>query len=778
MATVLEVLVDSVASSAQSQTEGVAKPVAVLWPDPDRVWAAVVPALRESAPIVTLGTYDQDSRQGSAIWIRALLALPDARSRFAGLPAIAPGDPWIVYLPGVSRSDFAEPDKIDKALAPLAELVLRSVWWPSAASKSPWTPHSFLSSKRGVDLDIAGDVRTIQALSRAIIPLLGEDTDDLRRRGHLDAARLDQFLVADPARSLLAWMEEPEAERNSLSQDEWTAFIETCRATYSFDPAKGGALTALERLGARVGAWGRVWERFAERPRRYPNIVGHLDKARPTSGLFGDGDPHPDSWPSWNREQEDALRASLAQLLSSANPSEIRSALAGLATAHVPRIDTVWGQLGQAPLAVAGGHLAALVAAIDDCGDLVGVDSVAAWYAERGYRVDDFAVRALGAVTGADRTVVADVLHGTYDPWLDQQSRALQKDAANYRGEVGLQVTPGTCVMFVDALRYDLAHRLAQLLGSLAVDITPRLAAFPTVTPTGQPAVAPVNAGWGGGAGFNAADAAGRSVKGSVLRAALADASVQCLNWDEVEIGDPDGVAWTQTNSIDSLGHSHGSQLVAMLDDQLALIADHVRSLIDGGWNTVIVVTDHGFLLPAAPLPKVELPLAVTDGDSSRKPRVARLKAQTHAPEFPVVPWTWDDSVVMISAPGASAFEAGVTYTHGGLSPQECVIPVITVSAGRDVDALDVRIEDIRWTGQRCRIDFEPADAKIRAEIRSAAGDPATRIGDARAATEPGEVKILVSEDDASPGTGVFVVLLDDAGTVLAQQATTVGGDE
>jgi hypothetical protein len=314
-------------------------------------------------------------------------------------------------------------------------------------------------------------------------------------------------------------------------------------------------------------------------------------------------------------------------------------------------------------------------------------------------------------------------------------------------------------------------------LASLDTAISPRLAAFPTVTPTGQPAVAPVTATFGAGQAFDAADAQGRSVKGQVFRAALSDAGVQYLDWKSSETGEANGIGWTQTNTIDALGHDHGHALSDMVDQQLDLIAERIQGLLAASWRHVVVVTDHGFLLPAGPALKVTLPLAVTEGDAARKPRVARLKAGAVRPDFPIIPWTWDTSVDMISAPGAAAFEGGTYYEHGGLSPQECVIPVIEVSA-REGATGPAQIEGIRWTGQRCRIDFEPAEADVVAEVRLSPGDPSSTLGGPKPPSEPGEIKVLVDEDQAADGTAAYVVLIGSDGAVIAQRQTTVGGAE
>ena len=370
-------------------------------------------------------------------------------------------------------------------------------------------------------------------------------------------------------------------------------------------------------------------------------------------------------------------------------------------------------------------YTADLTATPAPAGDL---KSQAAWYAAEGYKVDDLALRAIAAATtAADRDAVCKALKGIYDPWVEEAARTFQSAAvAGYKGETGLDVPAGTCVVFVDALRFDLGQRLAKRLASLEVSVSPRLAAFPTVTPTGQPAVAPVAAGFGAGQAFDAADAQGRSVKGQVFRSALADAGVQYLDWKAGETGDVNKIGWTQTNTIDALGHDHGHALADMLDQQLDLVAERIQGLLAAGWRRVVVVTDHGFVMPAAPALKVELPLAVTEGDAARKPRVARLKAGAARPDFPIVDWTWGISIEMVSAPGAAAFEAGTIYEHGGLSHQECVIPVIEITASAG-DSGPAQIAGIRWTGQRCRIDFEPAEADVVAEVRLAPATPRRR---------------------------------------------------
>lgn len=752
-------------------------PAAVLWADPERTWERVIRSLQEAVPILVLGEYDPATAQGPALWLRAVLASPESAELPSHLAGRDERNPWVIYLPGISRSSVAEASALNDSLAPLAEVAIRSNWWPSAHGRTPWTPHSFLSSKQGAGLDIAGDAATKAALTQVLDKFFFEDIDDLKRMGRLDSSRLHHLVLDDSVRTLLEWMDDPVSVRSSLEGARWQALIASCKSVYGFNPDKDGALTAASKLGSRAGEWSAVWQRFAENPGRYPNIANLLDQARPSVvPLFGDTDPHPDSWPSWNRDHEEALRSALGALATHPNPGD---RVKDLAAAHAAREDNVWAALGQAPLARAVGHFAELADRAATAKPATDLKAQVAWYGDEGHMIDDLALRAIAAAkTAQDRAAVATALGALYDPWVDESARAFQKAAVtNYHGRTGLGIGAGTAVVYVDALRFDLATRVARRLSPLDATVETRLAAFPSVTPTGQPAVAPIAITVGGGTTFDAADDQGRSLKGAVLRSALASAGVQFLEWDAAEVGDPSGKAWTQTNSIDSLGHSHGHALADLVDQQLDLVAERVRGLLDAGWRKVVIVTDHGFLLPGQAAQKVTLPLQVTEGDAARKPRVARLKPAAARPDFPILPWTWNTSVDMVSAPGAAAFEAGRLYEHGGLSLQECVIPVVTVTRGDMAVAL-VQVEAVRWTGQRCRLDYSPVEADIVAEIRLRPADASTVVGGPKSPTEPGEVKVLVDEELAPAGAVAWVVLLDPNGGVLAQTQTRVGGAE
>ena len=788
MTQVRATIAESLRKAAREFNETTVPPIAVVWVDPDREWESVVGQIQAAVPVLRLGEYDPAIAQGPALWLRTVLAgdtstLPDT---------VATKDernPWVIYLPGVTKREFNAPADLDKALQPLTDIVLRAAWWDQPTNHNPWSPHAFVGSKYGTGLRLAGDKATRKAFANVLELLLSENLEDLLKQGTLDAGRLNALALPDDKKTMLRWIGDPEATKAAMTLAQWDAFTSTARSAYGINPESDTPITAAGKLGARSGSWALVWERFADNPAAFPGVPAALDLARPTDGalsLFPSNAPHPDSWPSWNQEQETTLRGELAGLAASGDSAKARRGVRELSMAHAARTHSVWAELDQAPLAVAVSRLAELGALTAEQPGCRSVEEFGQWYAVAGYRADELVIELLAApATSADQKATLGVMRAIYDPWADDLAREFQTAAIHdYPGQVGLPIEPGTCVMYVDALRYDLAVRLAERISDLDLNLSHRIAAFPTVTPTGQPAVAPVRPEirerWGAGSGFDVADTGSRAVKHEVLRQALADSGVEYLDWNGLGIADPNDTAWTQTNVIDEFGHTGTATPSSFANHairEIALIADRIRHLFDAGWRQVVVVTDHGFLLPAAPAAKVELPLHLTEGDTSRKARVARLKAHaTLDAGFPLVPWTWDQQVMMASAPGTASFFKNTEYEHGGLSPQECVIPVLTVTGGGGVGTGPLaKIDGIKWTGQRCRIDITPTTAPVSAELRRAAGDSASSITDTKP-NKDGEVKLMVDEDDAGIGAPCYVVLLADDGAVIAQQLTTVGG--
>lgn len=757
--TVIDAIGQAIRGAGRYNRDDKVQPVAVLWPDPDRLWEAVVPQLRDSLPLVTLGEYDPDRQLGPALWIRTVVD-----SAGADKPTDAP---WVVYLPGVDRGEIRAIESCSSGVRPIAELQFRSTWWLQS-NQAPWTPGAFLRSGEGLALDVARDAATRDALSLALGELAGASVEDLRRRGRIEAEYLTSLLSSDEVKTLLDGLNDPEGTRSRLRDNEWAAFLTQCKATFSIDPVSAGPVLVAERLGSREGAWAKVWKRFAEAPHSYPNIPGHLRQARPAQ-LFIE---QLDSWPQDNEAAEQVLRSTL-DALATPPPAEVRQRIAELEAEHANRRDSVWGQLGQSPLADALEHLARLAVRTQSLPSEVSTAAFARWYSDQGWPVDAAAIDALAVVPDPVlRDSVGGVLRAIYLPWLDGTARRFQDAAVSEDriGDTGLEIDGGDCVLFVDGLRLDVAQRLRADLSTRGADVelAVRLAPFPTMTSSGKPAVAPLDIELAGGQEMGVT-AAGKAVDAPYLRDLLLQAGVSAIA--EGDIGDPSGRGWTETGDLDSTGHKLGLKLVDRIPAEVAAIASRVQELLGAGWSRVHVVTDHGWLLMPGTLPKVELPQHLT---TSRKSRCARLTSRAGDVDQPTAAWTWDPGVRMASPRGVAAFTAGCIYEHGGLSPQESIIPHLVVS--RSATTSPARIEQVKWIGMRCRVDVVDAPEGSAVDLRHHPGEASSSfVAEAKFLEGETDAKLLV-EDDGLLGEVAYVVLLSDLGDILAQVSTRVGG--
>ena len=119
--------------------------------------------------------------------------------------------------------------------------------------------------------------------------------------------------------------------------------------------------------------------------------------------------------------------------------------------------------------------------------------------------------------------------------------------------------------------------------------------------------------------------------------------------------------------------------------------------------------------------------------------------------------------------------EAGHIYEHGGLSLQECVIPMLSVSAG-DTGRAAGRIVDVSWIGLRCRISVDAAPDGAVVDLRRSPGLSESSIVIAsKPVTRSDEGAVLVP-DDSLEGESAYAVLLSDEGAILSQVSTRVGG--
>lgn len=764
--TVIERIVVALDEAASSDANVAVPPVAVFWPDRARQWERSIGLLRARRRVFTLGGFDQERCSGPALWLRCVIAGTVDVDAPDGLP--------IVYMPGVSRDELRSVAAKDQDLAPLVPVQHRSQWFTQTNGKD-WTIRALLTNRdRGLGLNVAGDDATAQALIAGLDHLVREPLARLQGR-HIDAAFVNALLNPDPVRLLLRWLDDPKTVQGELKGAAWDAFVAQCMSDYAFDPATAGVIEGARRLGEAEGAWHQVWQRFRESPSEYPDIPSRLRQAQPAQLLLA----NPGAWPGPASDAEEELRSALLSLEHLA-PSEARQRISKLEEEHKSRRGYVWADLGWTPLALALEHLAEVALGTTSSSPTGSVPDIADWYAEGGWKVDRAVLRALDEVDRmVDISAVSAALTATYRPWLDQVARALQEavgpeaNSNNYKATAAPIPKAGEAVVFIDGLRLDVAHLLADRLrgGGATVNVTVGLSALPTVTQTAKPVVVPIDQSLlGPGDALDACRASsGVTVGVQVLRSLLTEADVQVLGPQEV--GDPSGRAWTETGEVDHKGHDLGTRLAHEVPDEVTRIARRVRDLLEAGWTTVTIVTDHGWLLLPSGLPKNEgLPVAAT---VSKKGRCARIKDGAVV-DVPTVPWHWDRDVRIALATGISCFEVNQTYEHGGVSPQECVVPRMTVTLATATSALRAEITAIKWRGLTLVVEFADLPDGARVDLRRQAGDPNSSIADlARVTGGTGKVILLVEDEDLEGDTAQLVVVATDS-TVLLQRETTV----
>ncbi len=774
--TFLDALTQALQTAGAYNAEDQTAPAAVLWPDKERQWEALIPALRSRLPLFTLGDYNPTTRSGSAYWIRCAIAgqIPAAQ--------VPPGAVPVIYLPGVGRADLRAIEDCPKHLQPLIELQFRGTIWYQRNGHD-WTLAAFLqSASGGLGLAVAADQATQDALKRALLKLAAETLDRLQKEAPLKAAFFDGLLNPDESRSLLRWLEDPTGYRQELQPEEWHSFCNVCKSRFDFHPEKDGPLSAAQMLGLREKNWAMVWHRFAESPAAYPHLPERLRQARPPFGLFDD---HEETWPQDNERAEEELQGHLAAL-ASFSPKDARAALLDLEAQHGVRREWVWARLGRSPLATALKPLAELADHTAQALPGATAAELVAAFLATGWRADHAALSALESIQKPGNpavliTAVKAAVRAVYAAWLEDAARRYQKAvvqgplAETYPFSPLSAVEKGTVILFSDALRMDAGQRLADALRvqGCAVELSPRLAALPPITSTAKPALTPVAAALSGKNSHGLGPAQiGKDapLTADALRKILQEAGYQILTGDS--LGDPAGLGWTEMGEIDAYGHEHGCKVAVHLEGELLALRDRIMSLLQHGWKRITVVTDHGWLLLPGGLPKAFIPEHLTE---VRKGRCARLKMGAHT-ELAEVPWHWDPEARVAIAPATGSFEAGKDYEHGGISLQECVTPQLVVTVALAGHAAAVKIEDVHWTGLRLTAKIIGAQPGAVVDVRTKAGDAASSLViEAKSPGAKGEVALFV-EDEDHIGAAANIVVTGADGLVQAQTLTTIGG--
>lgn len=742
MTTPLDALVEAIRDAAAFNTAAEAAPEAVLWCDAAGDFAPILPALRTRMPgLLTFGPYDPATRTGPALWLRAA-----AVRQVLGV-AWPAGEPPVIYVPGHGREVLRGAEDCPADLAPLVWFAVAGCFFGQSRQGRDWTLRGFLAAHGSpVGLEVSEDAATRAALSRAASRLFAEPVALLKGE-KWDATALDGLLVENPVADMLAWMDG--VLTREADPERFDAFAALATKQFGFDPRKKTRQDAAGRLARKEKGWAKVWDRFAEAAGGLDEVVRLLGFQEPQSDLLS----VPDAYPAENARREAALRAAMLALTGK-GPTEVAKAVRNLGAEHAWRRATVWAKRGEAKLAQALAHLAVLAEAAPlPAHD---ADAMADAYQSGGWRADAAALSVLNLVhTGEDREAVVAALRALYLPWLDANATALQGLAAAgklpfARPESSLPPGSGVAMLFVDGLRMDLAQRLADILRSRGakVEIGRRWSGFPTVTATCKPLASPAAGLLAAGPGEDLLPAFG----GKAATKPVLEKAIETAGWSCSENLLPDVAIWREVGRFDAEGHALGSRLAERVGEGIEEIAGIVLRLARAG-RRVRVVTDHGWLLMPGGLPHAQLApgLAMPSGKANR---VAMLK-QGAPTTYTRLPWSWDPAVTLATPPGVRAFYSGTEYAHGGVSPEECVLPMLDVTAEIAAPKLAV---SVHWRGLMAKVRAE-GGVGLMADIRVGldTDGPSALVKPPKALDDAGEVNLGI--DDAYEGKPLCVVL-------------------
>ena len=758
--TALDALVAAVRDAASYNASVEAQPEAVLWCDSNREFLPLLPALHERLPeLLIYGEFDAATRTGPAVWLHAALAKTVSA---VDLPEdLTP----IVYLPGVGRETLKGAEDCPALLQPLVWYTVAGTLFGHVNGKD-WTLRGFLTSDHGpLKLRIAEDNVTRAALAHAAPRFCGRPVEELRGR-HWDAAQLNALLAPDLAADMLDWIDGAFTEAGDPGR--FAAFANISQRQLKFEPRKLSRQDAVRRLAKREGRWAEVWGRFAAST-GFETVVSYLGLEEPETLI--DHSENRGSYPRLNAQDEEKLREALRSL-ADLSPEAAKKRIAELDKENAWRRETVWARRGDAPLAQGLGFIAKVAAAKA----LPSHDgnALAEAYVAAGADVDWAAMCALAAAPRElDREVTTAALRAVYLPWMEAGAVALQELIRI--GKVKLAAPPdaepqATTILFVDGLRMDIGRELVRRLedkGAKA-SLNWMWSAFPTVTATCKPMVAPVASLLGRPQATS--DFLPSSPDGKPATKPVLFKLMEAQGWETEDALLPDTKLWTETGRFDKEGHALGSRLAERLSAGILDAVDRILQLVRSGRN-LRIVTDHGWLLMPGGLPHAALDVGLVEPNGKRtRCALVKTKAQT---SYLQVPWTWNPEVAVATATGARSFFASYEYAHGGVSPQECILPVLEVAS--DGAKRTVTILQARWEGLRLRVDVA-SGADLRADLRlgsEIAGPSLIKGG--RVLDERGRTSFLVS--DEHDREAVCLVVLDDDGRVLAHRTLTVGED-
>ncbi|MFB6286292.1 MAG: PglZ domain-containing protein [Candidatus Bipolaricaulia bacterium] len=355
--------------------------------------------------------------------------------------------------------------------------------------------------------------------------------------------------------------------------------------------------------------------------------------------------------------------------------------------------------------------------------------------------------------------------------------------------------TAKVAYVWVDALRYEMGHELAKSLGEdLEVGLEPAVAAVPTTTEVGMAALLPradrgaLAVAKGRHLGF---EIDGTRIEGRADRVAFlkdnAGVDVVDVKLEDLlprpkqrtaeGIEDAELILVT-SQEIDAIGEDEGFMARRTMDALLHELQRACRVLTDLGVGRIVLTADHGHLfgeelseamkLDPPGGQTIELRRRVWIGyGGSRNPALLRTDlanlfsvASDHESTGETLelatPWNY---ACFKKAGGASA------YFHGGLSPQELIVPVLEITQPGDrasgatgrlswsltpgSETISTRFVSVQIAAEAAEL-FDVTPPRVRLEIR-AGGTPISRPISASYGFDDGTGNVQLRLDEANP---------------------------
>ncbi|NRD74015.1 BREX-1 system phosphatase PglZ type B [Shewanella sp. VB17] len=650
-------------------------PAAILWTDIDKQWQSAMPFIKQQLPeLIELGEYKPEDRIGPAIWIKCAIAgaLEDCQ-----LPE---GKTPIIYLPGVGRKDLRAIEQCPDFLRPLAELQYRGCWWAYNTAGRDWSVSSFLTnSKVGLGLELAKDKKTLDAIIQVLPDILETPAERLQGK-KLTADEFYAIVLNDPAKDILGWLNNPTDKEAQWLGSKWDIFSQSCGQNYGFTPMHSDLSQPLSLLCEAEGVWSDVWQRFLDTASNLPVLLRSLAEVEPSDLAF-----EAERYLSENSRGELAIEHELKALKDQLR-KDVKATVERLWHEQSGRQSWIWTTLGLSVWLSILSELKAVLEHTEIPFNGSTPQAMAEFYQERFWLADAAAIAAMAKTRDIhQQEVIADVLTIIYTPWLEQVTLNFQTlvEQKGYPGDNQIEESTAhysagsEVIFFVDGLRFDTAKSLEVKLEKLGlkVGLTTQWSALPSLTATAKAAVTPVAdllSGLQDNENFTPVLTETEFEFSSYhFKKALADKGWQYL--DGLETGEPNGYAWVQTGDLDNMGHAQQRKMPMHIDAVLNDVVARIEGLVNAGWKRIKIVTDHGWLWVPNKLAEASIPKTLV---KKRLARCAILKDNMGSTGV-TVPWHWNQNVTIAMAPGIAGYVGGDYYSHGGLSLQECLTPVI-----------------------------------------------------------------------------------------------------